>query len=179
MIVMRWLLGLLVMLLATGAGAQATERVLKGRVYAEVASADVSMWIFEASNERVCALSMQRGWVRLRLSWARGSDISLMVLSSNSWRFPDGMKETPVEVWLDERKLGRAMDGRPLPHIMMAASGNMLRYHWAEGVAEALENVATIRFRFGEGIYPETRFETPAMRILLLGLKECRAELDR
>jgi hypothetical protein len=49
---------------------------------------------------------------------------------------------------------------------------------WNAGLDEAMEGVKTIRVHYVEGISTDDEFQTPAMRLLLMGLGECRKEIE-
>jgi hypothetical protein len=176
MIVMRWLLGLLVMLLAV-TPAQSDERTTRVKVYASVETANVAQWRGETTGDLFCEMFVGGLTSQLRFVWQPRSDSALMVVTRSAWLFPGDGIETPVEVFFDARKLGRDANGRPTPHITMRGKDDSLFYQWVE-IVSAMEGVRVVRFRYLEGLAHDDRFNLPAIRLLLVGLKQCRAEID-
>lgn len=173
---MRVLLAAVLGFMATAAQAQQAARFQPEKRYVSLVSATVERVKAVASGELGCQLVVDAGNPRLRLVWRAGDQRTMMFLSRSTWQFPGDVIETPVMVWFDGRKVAES-DGTDRDYIVMAGRGDELSYYWRADIAPYLEGVGKLTFHYVEGLNFDDSVRLPAVRMLLMGLAECRAEL--
>lgn len=171
---MRWLVAAVLVFMTTTAQAQQRDLELVRR-YVQLPTAVVERWKSRSSDKQSCQLVIDSLTMFVQFIWEPVHPAPVMRLMRRDWKFPGNGIETPVEVLFDD-KLLRDGEGAPAA-AMMTARDNALTYRWRGDLAAHLEGVQRIGFVFKEGVAFDDSVRVPAVRLLLMGLAECRAEL--
>lgn len=178
----RWALAML-MAAAIASDAQAQpDRVADLPVVAKPYLRLPYVWVQQLhsadAGEAACELLVDRFRTMLAIRWAPRTDDAVMIIAKPDWRFPAGEVLTPVQVFVGARPLGRT-DAAPFhPHVMMRAEGNHIAFRWQGGLFDTLAAATSVRVRYLEGISSDDEFPMPAMRLIAMAVKACRADIE-